>query len=382
MLGPRLVPGAAMTAALDELAAVLHRVRMAPRARGRRATPAQIAAIESWLRGAVGREDFLLECLEHDMARLTEVTPTGELPSLHEHPRSGVRLALGYWSPGSASGAHEHRDWTVSSVLHNQLEVTTYDLDLARRERRLAPKHVFTALRGHVGAIVDRAIHQPRNPTRAWSISLHIQGAQRSPGLETEVGPVVGLTSGGDGPASTPDLEPAVAAVLHASQHQGVHRARLAALSSLSQGARTAPVLEAIWKDGDDLTRRRVAVAWLAFDEPRGRRALEDLAHLELHAGSELEHAWPAEAALGLRVRDGQAEVTVGRAAPRPLLRVPRAAETALRFITERSRFELGEVPGGFELETLRELTGKLLLWGALHVVPPRARGAATEARP
>lgn len=357
--------------AIDRFAALLDEVRLPEPAQRGHATEDQVRAVEAWVRDALASDDFLLDCLARDLARPEPASPTAELAPFYKHPQSRVQVALAYWSPGSAAGPHEHNDWTVTAVVHNRLEVTTFDLAAARRERRLVQRHVFPALPGRVGHIFDHGLHDPRNPTRQWSISLHVFGPQRRPGLESEVGPIEGLTRSGDGPAVTPDLEPAVARVLQGAWLQGVHRARVAALSALASSARAVPLLEAIGARGDETTQHRAASALLGHDEARGRRALGALAHHQLGMRSELAHAWPAEAALGVRLRDGQAEITVGHAPPRALLRVSPVAESALRFIAEHERFALAEVPGGFGLEDLRDLTGKLLLWGALRVVRP-----------
>jgi hypothetical protein len=317
----------------------------------------QVVGIQDFLSAALQGEDFALACLERDLGRAEAPAGGTDLTPFYKHPQSCVQVALGYWAPGSSAGPHEHSDWTVTAVFHNRLEVTTFDWEIARSERRLQRRHVFPALRGRVGRIYDHGLHDPRNPTGDWTISLHVFGPDRRPKLADEVGPIAALGRPESPPRAA--VEDAVVLVLDEAHRQGVLRARVAALAAFSPGPRVASLLEAIATRGDQATRRSVHRA----QRPTGAPPLA------LDRRSVLARGWPDAAPLGVRVEGAYAELTVGRLSPRAILRVQRVAESALRFMAEQRTFALGDVPGGFGLADLRELAEPLLTWGALRVV-------------
>jgi hypothetical protein len=342
-----------VSSAFRAFEALLDRMRLPSPGAAAPASLEQVVAVQDFLSTALEGQDFPLACVERDLERSQRPGEGGtDLAPFYKHPQSCVQVALAYWPPGYAAGAHEHSDWTVTAVFHNRLEVTTYDWDIARAERRLAQRHVFPALRGRVGRIYQHGIHDPRNPTSDWSISLHVFAPEQRPKLEDDVGPIPGL-SRTNAPAAL-DVEPAVAEILEAAYRQGVRRARVAALGAFTDGPRVAALLAAIG-------------APTALAQPLTRASV-------------LARAWPAEAALDVRVQGEHAELTIGRLAPRPILRTQRIAEPALRFMAEQQEFALGDVPGGFALEDLRDLADHMLVWGALQVAD-RSQNASEVAR-
>src|SRR5262249_13875010 len=89
-------------------------------------------------------------------------------------PRTGIRFALGYWPPGGSPGAHEHTAWTITAVCRNQLDVLTFDRLRSYETRTLVPKNRFNAQAGQVGYIYEPCLHEPKNNSQDWSLSLHI----------------------------------------------------------------------------------------------------------------------------------------------------------------------------------------------------------------
>ncbi|MGE2814883.1 hypothetical protein ACQI5H_07020 [Mycobacterium heidelbergense] len=124
---------------------------------------------------AVRDDHFLVDCLAHELTRLEQ--RRGLRPGLVPFftvPGFGIRFAFGYWPPGRNAGAHEHTAWTITGVCHNELIVETYDREESYRRQTLVPKNRFDAPAGQVGFIYEPCIHDPRNPTDRWSLSLHV----------------------------------------------------------------------------------------------------------------------------------------------------------------------------------------------------------------
>lgn len=134
-----------------------------------------VLAVRSAITAAVRDDEFLVDCVAYELTLL-------ERPGLRRQdlvpfftvPGYGVRFALGYWPPSSNAGAHEHTAWTITGVCHNQLIVQTYDRNETYRRQSLVPKNLFDAHAGEVGFIYEPCIHDPRNPTDKWSLSLHV----------------------------------------------------------------------------------------------------------------------------------------------------------------------------------------------------------------
>jgi hypothetical protein len=133
-----------------------------------------VLAARSAVTAAVSDDEFLVDCMAYELTRLKQPGLRQGLVPFFILPGLGVRFALGYWPPGRSAGAHEHTAWTITGVCHNELTVQTYDRDQSYRDQTLVPKNRFDALAGQVGFIYEPCIHDPRNPTDRWSLSLHV----------------------------------------------------------------------------------------------------------------------------------------------------------------------------------------------------------------
>lgn len=134
-----------------------------------------VLAARSAITTAVRDDAFLVDCLAYELSRLEQ--RQGLRPGLVPFftvPGFGIRFAFGYWPPGRNAGAHEHTAWTITGVCHNELVVETYDREESYRRQELVPKNRFDAPAGQVGFIYEPCIHDPRNPTDRWSLSLHV----------------------------------------------------------------------------------------------------------------------------------------------------------------------------------------------------------------
>ncbi|HEY6803831.1 MAG TPA: hypothetical protein VI306_09655 [Pyrinomonadaceae bacterium] len=143
---------------------------------GAHAHPERTSVLDA--RSAVGSavvdEEFLVECISWELRRLEDDHLKHGLVPFFIVPGLGVKFAFGYWPPGGTPGPHEHLAWTITAVCRNYLEVRTYDREQTYLRRELVPKNCFPASAGRVGFIYEPCIHEPRNTSRDWSLSLHV----------------------------------------------------------------------------------------------------------------------------------------------------------------------------------------------------------------
>jgi hypothetical protein len=123
---------------------------------------------------AVIDDEFIVDCIAHELERLGDDRSDRGLAPFFVLPRRGIRFAFGYWPPNSSAGAHEHTAWTITAVCRNKLEVVTYDRSATYQRRALVPKNQFKAEAGRTGFIYEPCIHDPRNTSDDWSLSLHV----------------------------------------------------------------------------------------------------------------------------------------------------------------------------------------------------------------
>jgi predicted metal-dependent enzyme (double-stranded beta helix superfamily) len=145
-------------------------------------------ALSAWL----ADEEFYLDVVELELAA---IRGTDRRAAMFRMPDRPLMFQMFYWWPGRVATPHEHTKWTVTAVFFNRLQVTTYDWDVAFRQRRLEKKNVFAAEQGKAGHIYDRCIHNPANATNRDSMSIHIFNVLDAQRIEDEVGPIAGLAS-------------------------------------------------------------------------------------------------------------------------------------------------------------------------------------------
>lgn len=126
------------------------------------------------IRDGLAADELLVDCIAHELALIDAGNIRRALTPFYSDPDFGVRFAFGYWPPGSGKQPHEHTAWTISAVCYNQLRVDTYDRGETYRRRELVPRHQFEAPDRAVGYIFEPAVHAPHNPSRTWSLSLHV----------------------------------------------------------------------------------------------------------------------------------------------------------------------------------------------------------------
>jgi hypothetical protein len=223
-----------------------------------------VRAIQHSLSACLADEDFCLDCIELELAALASRPAGGRRASMFVMPDRPLRFEMFYWWPGRVAAAHEHTRWTVTAVFFNSLQVTTYDWDIAFRERRLERKHVFVAPQGKAGHIYDRCIHNPANGTNRDSMSIHIFNASDVPLIENEVGPIPGLGLPSAGSAQHNES--------FASKRQRQLRV-IAQAACQYRSPRAIAILDRILASGDAETQARVErLRWRAS---RARAAME-----------------------------------------------------------------------------------------------------------
>ena len=137
---------------------------------------------------AVLDDEFLLDCMSRELELIERKVPRRESVPFFTTPDTGITFAFRYWAPGSNAGAHEHTAWTITAVCRNKLSVRTFDSESSYRNQALVPKNVFDAPAGRTGFIYEPCIHDPRNPTGRWSMSLHVtspRDGEQHPGMTT-----------------------------------------------------------------------------------------------------------------------------------------------------------------------------------------------------
>lgn len=129
------------------------------------------------VRGAVtdgiADEGFVLECVERLVAHAEHHASHGVYLPLHTEAAYCWCVKVFLWPPAFANTPHQHNTWSVSGILHNQLEVALY-----RREGDGgAPRewHRFVARRGQTGYLTPPCIHALGNPDATTpSVTLHV----------------------------------------------------------------------------------------------------------------------------------------------------------------------------------------------------------------
>jgi predicted metal-dependent enzyme (double-stranded beta helix superfamily) len=221
---------------------------------GRRPPRDNIRAVQNALSAGLADEDFYLDCVELELDAIQR-RRSGELNAvLCRVPDREINIRLYHWPAGKSARPHEHTKWTVTAVFFNSLQVTTYDWEVARRERRLQEKNVFRAEPGQAGHIFDRCIHSPANVTRKPAASIHIFNESDFPLLEEEVGRIEGMGNPRDPKAPA---DPAERALWIEHTSQGRLRVLAGALSR-RRSPRAMSLLGAISRQADAVTLEKV----------------------------------------------------------------------------------------------------------------------------
>ena len=133
-----------------------------------------VLAARSRVADAVIDDEFLVDCISRELQRLQKYPLRRGLAPFFTIDNLGIRFAFGYWPPGSTAGPHEHTAWNITAVCRNRLDVHIFDREASYRQNALIPKCRFEGSVGSTGFIYDPCIHDPRNTSTDWSLSLHV----------------------------------------------------------------------------------------------------------------------------------------------------------------------------------------------------------------
>jgi hypothetical protein len=159
---------------LDDLSDIFHALRFPGQEERTHPERELVLAARSGIAKAVIDDEFLADCISWELRFIENGRLRQGLMPFFTVPGMGIRFAFGYWPPGGTPGPHEHTAWTITAVCRNKLDVLTYERDQSYRRRELVPKNRFQASAGEVGFIYEPCIHEPRNTSNDWSLSLHV----------------------------------------------------------------------------------------------------------------------------------------------------------------------------------------------------------------
>jgi hypothetical protein len=292
-----------------------------------------VLAARSAVTAAISDEEFLVDCMTYELTLLQRRGLRRDLVPFFTVPGFGIRFAFGYWPPGRNVGAHEHTAWTITGVCHNQLIVQTYDRDESYRRQTLVPKSCFDAPAGRVGFIYEPCIHDPRNPTDRWSLSLHVSSPRDGEKLADQERclPILDEFAAR---LRTGYVDPYDEVI--ANRHRQLKIRAIAQSLAQVDAVPVANLLERCVQQGSSATRR--------FIHGLGR--------------GDLTNAGPPEARtlvrahekLALNYRETGDFVALGVETPQGWveeLAVSRLAREAIAFCVSTPRFDVSELPGG-----------------------------------
>lgn len=308
----------------------------------------QVKALRERVTACLADTQFIIDAIEKEIEVRDGEPGLGVFDEVAE---LGVRFSFCYWHPGQAAAPHEHSSWTVTGVVHGQLEVSTFDLDATIRARKVILKNTFSASAGAVGYIHRHSIHSPSNATANWAISFHVTNVDDRPILEQQYGRIAGLgfRRGGRTRGDSP-----LRAAVYAYERECVRRAQLDILRNC--GVQATDAINRLCARGDLATR------W--------RAGSSDVHAQPLMPSSTLVRRWPGvdfEVVAG----DGIAELrAVSESEGRTLVRAPAALSAMLECVARSTSLVPADIPGAEPADQLK-LARALVDWGFFTLSDP-----------
>ena len=138
----------------------------------------QIAlSVRSVISRAITQPTFLLACADAVISSIERRGRYWRNPPLYTEKDGSLNVRLIYWPPGFKNGAHLHRSWTVTGVVHNQIVVETYRQPDLGGDIKLGASESFVAHAGNTGFLVPPCVHRLYNPSKTHSATLHVFSA-------------------------------------------------------------------------------------------------------------------------------------------------------------------------------------------------------------
>jgi hypothetical protein len=305
--------------------------------RGMREHPERdsVLAARNILTDAIACDEFLADCISFELDRIESEREQWGLDPFFTIPDLGIRFAFGYWPPGGTPGPHEHTAWTITAVCRNELEVLTYDRDESYRRRDLVLKNRFEAPAGRTGFIYDPCIHEPRNVSGDWSLSIHILSPRDGEELADYDQCIPALVTGL--PGSEGD-HPYVRVAAVRRRRRFVHLlARILSTMEVQEAPRLLARCHGLASRATRLLIERV-VQPPVRDDAAGAPWVLTREHGDLVLGC----------------RDDGEMVVLHAETPRGMveeLRISNQAREAIGFIARETTFDVGALPGGLSRE-------------------------------
>jgi hypothetical protein len=144
-----------------------------------------VRAVRHSLTCALKDPGFGLACIERVLDGLEPGHIGWRYPKIHRNPSRAYSVCVFHWPPGLANPPHRHDTWTVTGVLHNNLQFNTYRVEPT--QSALIPEKRVNATPGQVGYICTPCIHNVENPSAAPSLSIHIFSHPQPASAATEL---------------------------------------------------------------------------------------------------------------------------------------------------------------------------------------------------
>ena len=135
----------------------------------------KIKMMRSQLQKALSCDIFRLNCLESILHYALEEYQADQpwgMPPLYHDLDFRYTLRIAFWPGFYETPPHCHKTWSITGVFHNQLDFFTYDL--LENPKRLKQDRAICGTVGEVGYLIPGCIHNVRNPSHAFSASIHI----------------------------------------------------------------------------------------------------------------------------------------------------------------------------------------------------------------
>ena len=127
------------------------------------------------LRDHLALDEFKLACVEETLRSIqcfSDLNNAWNAPHFFYHPSLHFSFRMICWPAFYENNPHQHKTWSVTGIIHNQLEINTYTL--LCENQRLRRDRTLSATSNDVGYLMPGCIHSVNNPSHELSASLHI----------------------------------------------------------------------------------------------------------------------------------------------------------------------------------------------------------------
>ena len=127
------------------------------------------------LKSSLSQEQFQLSCIQSILEKMHDDSAScnlHDMTQLFYHDKLHYSVRLIFWPAFYGNQPHKHKTWSVTGVLHRDLEVNIYDK--ADTDTTLKCNRVIQTRAGETGYLLPGCIHSLHNPTNEVAISIHI----------------------------------------------------------------------------------------------------------------------------------------------------------------------------------------------------------------